>query len=470
LSLKQIVDTGFQLKYTNQFLELHMSNTANTTRNLLVEYTQNPISLDTKTPRFFWECPLRGRGRKQSAYRLLVASSKELLNPDQADCWDSGKVESSKSSHVEYAGTELCSNRDYYWTVQIWCDQGEAQGYCDSQSFGTALFEKKDWKAKWIGMGASEEPKLDPYSISQQDASAGLQLSDDDFKKMQPEFKDFNPELRSPQLRKSFSLSEPIKRARVYVCGLGLFQLSLNGHKVGDEVISTPRTDFDKRVYYFTYDLTEKLNAGDNTLGILLGGGWYNAQKKFWHWQAPWFGSPCTLLQLEIEYQSGKTEKVISDETWRGDWSPISLSCIYDGEDYDAQLEQAGWDAPEFDDSQWQKVNLVQTPEGKLTAIDHQANKVMDRWQPISMSEPEPGVYVFDMGKVMTGWTQLRIPRGVKGKTVTLKYSELLFDNGMIAQRRSCGKARQAEFYTMKGTENEVYEPHLPITVFAMLN
>jgi len=424
-----------------------------------VEYANGPVTIGTRMPRFSWEVPLEGRGRKQSAYQVLVASSEQLLDHGKADLWDSGKVDSSQSVNVSYAGNELQSNMDCFWSVRIWDESGQEAAATPIAHFGTALFDDTDWKAEWIGMGPASEPKFDPYSICQDDSTGGLQLADEDAQKMDVEFRDFEPELRSPQLRKAFALNKPVKRARAFVCGLGLFELRLNGNKVGEDVLTTPRTAFDKRVYYFTYDITDALMAGENAVGIILGGGWYNARKKFWHWQAPWYGSPRALVQLEVEYEDGTTERVVSDDSWQGDWSPIGMSCIYDGEDYDARLEQAGWDAPGFDAAAWQSVTLVEPPGGKLTAMDLEPNRVMQRFAPVSVAEPEPGVFVFDMGTVMTGWTKLMIPQGREGETVTLKHSELLFETGMIAQRRSCGQARQGEFYTMKGEANETYEP-----------
>ncbi|MBT7066736.1 MAG: family 78 glycoside hydrolase catalytic domain [Verrucomicrobia bacterium] len=427
---------------------------------MLVEYAQAPLAIGTRTPRFSWEVPLEGRGRKQTAYRLLVATSETLLKPGKADLWDSGKVASAQSANVAYAGEALCSNMDCFWAVQVWDEAGNPGEFTAAGHFCTALFDSSDWKADWIGMGPATEPELDPYSLHQDDAtSGGLRLAEDDMQKMPFELRDLKPDQRSPLLRKSFALAKPVKRARAFICGLGLFELRLNGTKVGDDVLATPRTDFRKRAFYTTYDITAALQEGENAVGIILGNGWFNAQKKHWHWQSPWHGSPRALVQLEVEYADGTTERVVSDESWQGDWSPITFSCIYDGEDYDARLEQDGWDAPGFDAAAWQAVKVVAAPGGRLTAMDHQSNRVMKRWQPKSVSEPEPGVFVFDMGTVMTGWTKLMVPQGRAGETVTLKYSELLFDSGMIAQRRSCGQARQAELYTMKGEANETYEP-----------
>ena len=427
--------------------------------NMLVEYTKCPLAIGMREPRFSWEVPLTGRNRKQTAYHILVATSAELLEPGKADLWDSGKVESRQSTHVDYAGRELRGNMDCYWTVQIWDEKGEACGFRAPEIFGTALLGKSDWQAQWIGMGPAQEPVLDPYSIHQDDAtSGGLRLAEDDFRKMASDLKDYTPDTRAPHMRKAFTLDKPVKRARAFVCGLGLFELRLNGAKVGTDVLNTPRTDFRKRVYYFTYDITGELTRGQNAVGVILGNGWFNAQKKYWHWQAPWYGSPRALVQLDIEFHDGTTQRLISDETWQGDWSPIELNCIYDGEDYDARLEQNGWDRPGFDDSAWRRVTIVSPPGGTLTPMDHQANKVMRRFKPKAMCEPKPGIFVFDMGTVMTGWATLRIPRGIAGQTVTLRYAELQHEDGMI-NPMTAGGARQADLYTMKGAANESYEP-----------
>jgi alpha-L-rhamnosidase len=163
-------------------------------------------------------------------------------------------------------------------------------------------------------------------------------------------------------------------------------------------------------------------------------------------------------VQLSIEFEDGSMHHVVSDDSWRGDFSPIGLNCIYDGEDYDAQLEQPGWDVPGFDDSRWGPVNAVAPPCGKLVALDHPANRVTKRFAPVSLCEPRPGVYVFDMGTVMTGWCRLSIPNGTRGQTVTLRYAELQHDDGTI-DPRTAGGARQADRYTMRGDTIEAYEP-----------
>lgn len=425
---------------------------------LRVEYALNPLAVGVGVPRFSWEVPLTGRDRRQTAYQVLVATDKDRLVPEQANLWDSGRVDSSQSVHVDYAGRPLASNIDCWWRVRVWNESGAAQDWSAPAYFGTALLEEGDWLAAWIGLGPQAEPIFDPYSVDQDDGSDGLSLAPEDMQKLPRQLRTLEPELRSPMLRTVFDLDKPVRRARAFVCGVGLFELRLNGAKVGTDVLSTPRTEFRKRVYYHTYDITDLLSVGPNALGLLLGGGWYNGQKKYWHWQMPWYGSPRARVQLEIEYDDGECVRVVSDESWRGDYGPILRSCIYDGEDYDARLEQPDWDTPGFDDAHWRGVNRVEAPGGRMVAMDHPPNAVMQTVKPVALHEPSAGVFVFDMGTVMTGWARLIIPQGRAGETVTLRYAELQYEEGHI-DPRTAGGARQADCYTMKGAATETYAP-----------
>lgn len=425
---------------------------------LFVEYTENPTVIATRIPRFSWRVPLEGRSRSQRAYRIRVATSVDKLEAGFADLWDSGRVVASTSVNVPYAGTPLTSHLTCYWQVQLWDESDRDLGLSPIACFSTPLFDQSDWSAKWIGMGAAHEPVFDPYSISQSDASEGLKLSDEDMAELPEPLQRFEQDLRSPMLRRTFTIQRPIRDAKVYVSGLGLYELRLNGEKVGQDVLATPRTDFHKRVFYQTYDVTQALQQGENAIGIMLGNGWYNGQKKHWHWQSPWYGSSRALVQLMIEFEDGSTQCVVSDGTWHGAWSPVTFSCIYDGEDYDARLDQAGWDSAGFDDADWQAVNEVSPPGGRLVAMNHEANRVMERVRPVAMTEPQQGVFVFDMGKVMTGWCKLTLRDGLAGEQVTLRYAELQHDDGMINPSTG-GGARQADVYTMRGDALETYEP-----------
>ncbi len=411
---------------------------------MMIEYSEAPLAIGTQRPRFSWVVPLAGRCRKQSAYQILVATAEGLLSPGSADLWNSGKVESSQSGNVEYDGVALRSNMDCWWTVQLWDETGRSTGFSSPRYFGTALFDQADWQAQWIGMGALDEPFSDP------DAH---QLD-----RVTPEVAAFEPDPRGPLLRKAFDLDQPVTRARAFVCGLGLFELRLNGRKVGDDELATPRTAFRERVLYSSYDITAQLQQGDNVLGLILGNGWFNGQKKYWGWQMQWHGSPRAIVQLELELADGCSLRVVSDDTWQGSWSPVIFNCLFDGEHVDARLDQPGWDAPGFDDSAWHKVNRVPAPGGRLEPVPHEQERVVETVRPVSVKEPEPGVFVFDMGRNITGWVRLLCKGGAAGQTVTLRFGEAQYENGAL-NASSNNAACQEDRYTLRGGDEEIFEP-----------
>ncbi len=409
-----------------------------------VEYAKEPLAVGTRRPRFAWDVPLRGRCRRQSAYRVLVATREALLEPGQADLWDSGRVESGQSVNVVYDGAELTSDTDCFWTVRIWDEQGRDVGLRPMARFATAFLDEADWRAQWIGLGDPDEPFSDPAAVQQG--------------RLPPEIQAFEPDLRAPQLRKAFVLDQPVRRARAFVCGLGLSELRLNGGKVGADVLATPRTDFRKRVLYSVHDVTAQLREGENVVGLLLGNGWFNGAKRYWGWQQQWHGSPRGIVQFEIEFEDGSRHQVVSDGSWRGAWSPITFNCLYDGETYDARLEQDGWDRPAFDDSAWQPARLVASPGGVLRPVEHEPGRVLETIRPVAMKEPEPGVYVYDLGRNITGWVRLSVRDGAAGDLVTLRFGEAMHANGAL-NASSNNAARQTDRYTLRGGAAELYEP-----------
>ena len=428
---------------------------------MMVEFAEAPMAIGTRTPRFSWEVPLMGRARRQSAFQILVATREDLLEPDKADLWNSGRVESGQSTNVTYAGADLKSNIDCHWAVRLWDESGHDLDFGPPQRFGTPLYGASDWTGQWIGLGDPDEPIPNPDAFApamNRDDGGGDDADSDPPARIDPAIAAFEPESRAPMLRRVFDVSSPIRRARAFVCGVGLFELRLNGEKVGDDVLATPRTDFRKRVLYSAYDVTSRLTQGKNAIGLILGNGWYNGQKKFWRWQMPWFGSPRAILQLEIEHDDGTVQRVVTDTAWRGAWSPITGNCLYDGEDYDGRLEQPGWDSPDFDASAWVPVNVVPGPGGTLAPVTHAQGRVVETAEPVSMREIEPGVFVYDMGRNMTGWARLRITGGRAGETVVMRFAEQVHNDGSL-DGSTAGGARQADRYIMKGADEEFYEP-----------
>ncbi|MGB9835837.1 MAG: family 78 glycoside hydrolase catalytic domain [Candidatus Saccharicenans sp.] len=364
--------------------------------DLRVEYLTDPLGVDVRKPRFFWKNAHSERGQAQSAYELVVSTSSEA---QEADMWGSGKVSSDSSIQVVYEGKPLESNRTYYWKVRVWDSQGRVSPWSRVARFDTGLFSAADWKGEWIG---------------------GENL-----------------------LRKEFDLPAAPRRARVFISGLGYYELRINGRKVGDHVLDPGWTTFSKRVLYVTYDVTRALRQGRNAIGVMLGQGKYNGR--------------ALMFQLYVEGEDGSLVEIHSDSTWKTSPGPILEDNVYNGETYDARLEQPGWDRPGFEEKGWKPAEKVQGPGGVLSAQLMPAIKVVDTIVPLTMTNPAPGVYVFDLGQNISGWAQLRV-RGPRGTDVRLRFAELLYENGLINQE-NLRSARAEDHYILKGEGEEVWEP-----------
>jgi len=410
---------------------------------MLVEFDPAPVALDIAKPRFTWIMASEGRAHKQSAYQVLVATSRKKLDADEGDMWNTGLVVSDQSSQVRYGGLPLRSNREYYWKVRIQDDAGKTSPYGKTGSFNMGLLGEEEWKAAWIGKGDVNEVVADVDSFLTQ--------------KISREVLKVIPDSRSPIFRHEFRVEKKISRARIFIAGLGLYELRLNGKKVGNSVLAPSKTDFRKRILYDTYDVTNELNSGINALGIMLGNGWFNGQKKYWGWQMQWYGSPRAILQLEIEYIDGTKSMVMTDGNWKSSWAPITFNCLFDGEQYDARLEEKDWDKPGFDERKWQYANIVPGPGGKLSSALHEPGLVTQTIKPLSVNRPRPDTFVFDLGQNIAGWVQLKV-QGAAGTKVKLKFAERLLTNGMI-DPSSSRAALQEDQYTLKGQGVEIFEP-----------
>lgn len=419
------------------------------------EYRVNPLGINTVHPRLSWFAESRHRGETQTAYEILAASSEAKLAVGKADLWDSGKINASESPGVVYAGQPLHSRQRVFWKARIWNSEGKASAFGQTAWFETALLDAKDWQANWI-----QRPARTPVSPEQ--------VFDD-----QP----------APLLRKQFELDKKIKRARAYVSGLGYFELRLNGERVGNDILNPGWTSYAKRVLYSTYDVTAQLKRGQNTVGIMLGNGWFKPLPlAMWGrikpGEALTTGEPRAILQLMVEFADGTTQTISTDETWRAADGPVLRNNIYLGEFYDARREQPGWDRAGFDDSQWKKVELASEPQlGPLCAQDAPPIRATRILKPVKLTEPRPGVFIFDFGQNFAGWSRLHV-KGERGTKIRLRSGELLYPdgtlNGMTAvagQIKDGGQdyvydgrgrpktAFQLDEYILKGEGEETYTP-----------
>jgi len=258
----------------------------------------------------------------------------------------------------------------------------------------------------------------------------------------------------SPLLRKEFEVSQKIKRARVYVSGLGWYELYINGRKVGDHVLDPATTDYRKQVLYATYDVSDMLSRGTNALGAMLGNGWYCEPGMLKYGE-----SPRLLLQMNIEYADGTGKTIKTNPSWKAAEGPITRNSIWGGETYDARRERKGWKKAGYDDSGWNAAITKSSPGGKMVSQIMPAIKVNQTIRPVKLANPKPGIYVYDMGQLFGGWARLRV-KGPKDTKVVLKYSARIFtDSGLIDKRRHRG-GNEIDYYILKGDpKGETYEP-----------
>lgn len=398
------------------------------------EYLVDPIGIDAAQPRLSWVLESGRRGEMQTAYQILVASSIEKLKGDEGDLWDTGKTVSDRSIQVVYAGKPMRSGLRAYWKVRAWGKDGKASAYSEAASWEMGLLARADWKGKWISAVASQA----------KDAGA--------------------PVVPGPLFRKGFTLGKPVRSARAYICGVGYYELHLNGAKVGDHVLDPAFTRYDRRVLYVTYDVTGQLKPGANAVGVMLGNGWYNMQNRCtWDFdKAPWRSAPAVLAQIRVEYADGTSETICTDETWKVCKGPVVFDCIRNGETYDARLERPKWDAPDFDEADWQAAFAVEGPKGVLSAQDMPPIRVMETLMPVKNTQVKPGVIVFDIGQNFAGWARI-VVSGPAGSKVVMRYGERLNGDGTVNQTQIAAHSKQGAFqtdtYILKGQGNEEWEP-----------
>jgi len=375
---------------------------------LRCEYRQNPLGIDTDRPRLSWQLESTGRDQRQSAYRLLVASSRDLLRGDIGDLWDTGQQYSNLTVNIAYAGLPLSSGQRCFWKLMVWDEAGEPSPWSGPAWWETALLEREDWSGAWIGDGRPDPER------------------EEDFYQDDP----------APLFRKGFQVDRPVRRARLSITGLGYYEARLNGQRIGDNVLDPGWTDYRDRVFFSTYDVTGLLREGENALGAELGNGWYNPLPlRMWGRrnlrEALPTGRPRLLAQLDIEFEDGTTRAIVSDDSWRTHPGPIVRNNIFLGEVYDARLEIDGWCEPEFDDSGWERAAVVPEPEGRLDAQPQPPITITRTLKPVAITEPSPGIYIFDFGQNFAGWVRLRL-KGEAGTTVTMRFGELLHTDGTL--------------------------------------
>jgi alpha-L-rhamnosidase len=399
--------------------------------SLQCECLENPLGIEIAAPQLSWKLHTTLRNQKQTAYQILVADREELLMSDKGNYWDSGKINSSETTNVPYRGKLLLSRLKLYWKVRVWDGSGKPSPWSAIATWEMGFLKSTDWLAKWIGTGEDSFP-------------------------------DSTITGPAPYFRKVFRSDNAIVSARIRVCGLGFYTLSLNGRMVGNQVLAPVQTNYDlrklqkliyyhddqsrQRVLYNTFDVTKQLKSGENVIGMVLGNGWYNQRDRTVE-GCMWYNTPRLIFQLEIDYRDGTKQFVCSDKSWKISEGPIRKNGIFTGEVYDARLELGNWIDARYDDGNWRNALEVQAPAGQLQSQLAPPDRIIREIQPKFLSKGTSGNYLFDAGEMISGWVLIKV-HGQRGDTVRIRHIEELG-----------GDYRQIDIYVLKGTGVEYYQP-----------
>ena len=399
---------------------------------LQCDYLVNPIGLDSPSPRLHWQMNDSTAGAMQTAYQVIVGTDSVQVAGGTGNSWDTGKILGSEML-VSYKGETLKPFTKYFWTVILWNKDLNKSAIAPVASFETGIMEIGNWKGHWIS--DSKDITLKPAAY----------------------------------FRKQFRSSGKVKSARVYIAAAGLYELFINGKRVGDHRLDPMFTRFDRRTLYVTYDVTSLVNSENVALGVLLGNGWFNFQDPaVWYFdKAPWRDRQKFCLDLRIAYEDGRQEVITSGTDWKTSLSPIIFNSIYVGEHYDARLNQPGWNTPQFDDSKWVNTILAGAPSQNITAQQLQPIRFIEEITPVAINKMSELKSVYNLGRNIAGITRISV-KGQRGTEIRLKHAEILANDGSLNisnidpyyEPTDDKYPFQTDIYILGGDSVETFYPH----------
>ncbi|GAA4206308.1 glycoside hydrolase family 78 protein [Pedobacter jeongneungensis] len=411
-------------------------------------YRNNPIGIDMVNPSLSWKLLSPKHNVMQTAYQILVSGSTANLKKNIGEIWDTKKINSGQSIQITYKGAKLLPAKTYYWKLRVWDNYANGSEWSNTATWQMGLINPADWKkARWIAYEKIPDSNVNVLPT--------------DGKKDK-----YNANNVLPMFRKNFVVTKTIKKATAFISGLGQYEMSLNGEKVGDDFLAPGWTKYDKEALYVTYDVTKQLKKGENAIGVMLGNGFYYIPpvKERYRKLKVAFGYPKMICRVLVEYTDGTSINVVSDQSWKTAPSPVTFSGIYGGEDYNANLEQKGWNLSGFNDQNWKSAVLVNGP--KLNAQKEEPIKIFDHFTAKNITAVGNHEWVYDMGQNASAIIELKV-RGKKGDTIRIIPAELLKADGAVTQKNMGGPSYFT--YILKGDGLETWRPKFFYTGFRYL-
>jgi len=433
--------------------------------DLKCELIHDPIGIDVPNPDFSFvlkSVDESRRGLKQMAYQILVFSSEDLSIKNEGNIWDSGKVMSDKMAFITYNGKELNSSRKYWWKVRVWDQEDQVSDWSEKACWIMGILNAGDWgAAKWISAKGAEK-----YAVKYSSARQDINISRDivEYRKADKPGPN-DPNYSSMLLRKEFVVQPSLKRAVVHICGLGHYELNINGKKVGNYLLASGWTDYRYTALYDSYDVTGMLSEGRNAIGMIISNGMYNIQfdsvryVKFLNSYGPLMAK----AQLDLEYSDGSTKNIGTDQSWQVSPGPITYMNEYGGEDFDARLVENGWDKPSFKTSErWVEPIVLNDVDLNLKGLSCAAPpvKAIETLKPVKKTELKPNIWIYDLGQNTSIMPEIKV-KGERGAVVRITASELLYPDGSLDRRSASQHSHGPAWwqYTLNGDESEYYFP-----------
>lgn len=413
----------------------------------------NPIAIDSEQPLLSWMVNADGFNRSQTAYQIVVASRPEFLNEKDVDFWNSEKVPSAQSAHIKYKGKNLLPTQGYWWKVKIWDEKGKTSEWSPIHTFEMGLMDETNWGgAKWICV--AEDTRTSEHRFRAYQTGS---MKEPIMVTSQP----------AGYFRNEMTTKKEIKSARAYICGLGYYELYINGVKTGDHVLDPAPSNYDKQAYYVTYDITEQLKSGKNAIGIIVGNGFYG-QNISWTGDTESekdlsFGIPAARLLIKLTCTDGTQTVFNTDENWKNSTGPIVFDNIYGGDTYDARFEIKGWNTAGYDDSQWSNVKTISPELNRISAQEMPPIRKLQELAPQRVfKSPVTGNWIVDFGQNIAGWVKITVQEK-EGQVIEIIPTEALTQSGDNIYPGSTGGGAngmaQLLKYICKGSGPETWEP-----------